>query len=164
MTAQMAVLLKALGLGMVAGMRSMTAPAMLSRVMSKTPDAIPVDTPFGKLCSPEAATALTVMAAGEMVVDKLPNTPNRTLPPSVAFRMLSGALVGSALMASRKQSRAAGAVAGALGALAATYGMFHLRREVSRRVKLPDPAVGLMEDALAVGLKKTLLGDSPQLK
>lgn len=153
---------KALGLGAVAGMRSMTAPAMLSRLMSKTPEAV-VDTPFGKLCSPQAATALSVMALGEMAVDKLPKTPNRTIPPSVAFRMLSGALVGSALMASHKESRAAGAVVGALGALAATYGMFHLRREVCRRVNLPDPVVGLAEDALAVGLEKSLLGDAPKL-
>ncbi len=155
----MKLIWKALGLGAVAGMRSMTAPALLSKTLSKTPNVIPVDTPFGKLCSPEAAKVLSVMALGEMVVDKLPTTPDRTLPPSVAFRMLSGALVGSALLASRKESRAAGAVAGALGALVTTYGMFHLRRTLSRKANLPDLVAGLAEDALAVGLERSLLSE-----
>lgn len=154
---------KALGLGIVAGMRSMTAPALLSKVLSKTPEAIPVDTPFGKLCSPQAAKVLGVMAAGEMLVDKLPKTPNRTLPLSVAFRMLSGALVGSALMASRKESRVTGAVIGAAGALAATYGMFYLRRNVCRKINLPDPVFGFAEDALAVGIEKSLLSNANRL-
>ena len=154
---------KALGLGMVAGMRSVTAPALLSKSLSKTPEAIPVDTPFGKLCSPQAATVLGVMALSEMAMDKLPTTPNRTLPLSVAFRMLSGALVGSAVMASRKESRVAGAVVGAVGALAATYGMFYLRRNVCRKINLPDPIFGFAEDALAVGIERALLSSTNHL-
>lgn len=154
------IILKALGLGAVAGMRSMTAPALLSKTLSEKPNTVLVDTPFGKLCSPEATNVLGVMAIGEMVVDKLPNCPDRTLPPSVIFRMLSGAVVGSALMASRRESRATGAVAGALGAVAATYGMFHLRRALRRKANLPNFALGLTEDAIAVGLQKSLLSDS----
>jgi uncharacterized membrane protein len=156
----MNLILKALGLGMVAGMRSITAPALLSKTLSETPNAIPVDTPLGKLGSPEAAKVLGIMAAGEMVIDTLPTTPNRTVPLSVAFRMLSGALVGSALMASRKESRIAGAVVGAAGALAATYGMFYLRRNVCRKINLPDKVFGFAEDALAVGIEKSLLSSA----
>ncbi len=141
----------------------MTAPALLSKMLSTTPNAIPVDTPLGKLSSPQVATVLGVMAAGEMVVDKLPKCPDRILPLSVAFRILSGALVGSALMASRKESRMAGAVVGAAGALATTYGMFYLRRNVCRKINLPDPIFGFAEDALAVGIEKSLLSNMNRL-
>jgi uncharacterized membrane protein len=89
------------------------------------------------------------MAVGEMIVDKLRIAPNRTIAPSVAARIASGALVGGALCASKRKPLAFGMIAGALGALAGTYAGFYLRRKLSEQ--LPDKVVAVAEDVIAVG-------------
>jgi len=148
---QTSLFLRALGLGAVAGMRSMTAPALLSYFLSHRKGSARLNSALSEpLANPAVANALGLLAVGELIVDKLPITPNRTLPPSVAFRALSGAVVGSALYESRNQSRATGAMVGALAAVAATYGAFALRRALSRKGVLPDPVLGAVEDAIAL--------------
>lgn len=149
-------LLASLGLGVVAGMRSMTAPALLSYSASQDNRPPLRNTPFELLQDPRASAALYAAALGEMVVDKLPMTPSRTLLPSVIFRALSGALVGASC-APTEQERVRGGVLGALGALGATYGMYHLRKELSETSCVPNTALGLGEDAIAVGSGLALL-------
>lgn len=144
--------LRTLGLGIVAGMRSMTAPAILRHWTGRHPDLAP--TP---LDHPAAPIVLTTMATGEIVVDKLPSTPNRTHPASVAFRAVSGALVGGSFCAANRRSPAAGAIIGAVGAVAATYAAFHLRRYLTKERGLPDMVVALAEDATANALGRSVL-------
>jgi uncharacterized membrane protein len=146
----MSLYVRTLGLGAIAGLRSLTAPALLSRAAAGRHDPDLSDTPFAKLADPAIAETLGLAAAGEMIVDKLPFAPNRTIPPSVAFRAASGAFVGAALFAGEKRSPAAGAVVGALAAVAATYGAFVIRRALDRETGLPDPVIGLVEDVIAV--------------
>ena len=147
-----ASLLRALSLGAVAGMRSMAAPAILSHFAEQYQNPPLQNTPLERLGTPEASTLLKVAALGEMVADKLPFTPDRTLPPSVAFRALSGAAVGAACTAHEEGLETAGAVAGAVAALAATFGMYRLRKSLGESTRLPNVALGLMEDALAIGI------------
>jgi uncharacterized membrane protein len=54
---------------------------------------------------------------------------------------LSGAALGAWM----------GAAAGILGALAGTYGGYYARHWIVANLKVPDIAVALVEDALAVG-------------
>lgn len=146
--------LRALTMGAIAGMRSLTAPALLSLAESrqKMPAHDPIEQSFvEKLASPRVTTALGVMALGEMVVDKLPMTPSRTQLPSVVFRTLSGAVVGSVLFDAEEQNPLAGAAVGAVGALAATFGLYHLRKATGEKLKVADPLLGMAEDALAIG-------------
>ena len=145
---------RALALGVVSGMRSMLAPALAARKAAEDPEGMP-----DILTRPQTRTALGVMAAGELVVDKLPFTPSRTLLPSVIFRALSGALVGAAFASSRRASPAAGAAVGALGAVAATYAAYHVRQLVDRELKVADPLVAVAEDALATGIGMRALAD-----
>jgi uncharacterized membrane protein len=147
-----ALFLRTFGLGLVAGMRSMTAPALLRNWTSKQPHLAP--TPLDNVTSP---VILQVMAAGEMVADKLPFTPDRTNPASVAFRALSGALVGGSFCAANRRSPVAGAVVGAVGAVAATYVAFHIRRYLVKERGLPDMVVALAEDAATNALGHSLL-------
>jgi uncharacterized membrane protein len=147
-----ASLLRAVGMGAVAGMRSMTAPAVLSHYAEQYQNPPLKNTPLEALGTPEASNLLKVAALGEMVADKLPFTPDRTQLPSVAFRALSGATVGLACTESEDGYQSYGAVAGAVAAVAATYGMHRLRKDAGEATGLPNLALGLLEDAMAVSI------------
>jgi uncharacterized membrane protein len=142
------VIAAAAGLGVVAGLRSMAAPAVLSWAANH--GAIGrLPRPLRLLRNRRAEEVTAVMALGEIIADKVPNAPNRTTAPAVAARMASGALVGGTLCASKRKPLAFGVIAGALGALAGTYAGFHLRRRLSQQ--LPDTVVAVAEDAIALG-------------
>jgi uncharacterized membrane protein len=128
-------------------MRSMMAPALASRKAVDDPEGMPEI-----LTRPQTRAALGIMSAGELVMDKLPFTPSRTLLPSLIFRALSGALVGGAFASSRRGNPATGAFIGAFGAVLATYGAYHVRQFVDEKLKVADPLVGMAEDALAAGI------------
>lgn len=86
-------------------------------------------------------------AGGELLGDKLPATPSRTSPPPLIARFASGA--GAGALVGRT---AAGAALGAVAAGAAAFAGERARAAIGRRGGLPDPAVALVEDALAIGL------------
>ena len=87
-----------------------------------------------------------------MAADKLPAMPDRTSPPVLSGRVASGAAVGAALAQARRTHPVAGALAGVAGAVASSFAMMRLRQRLGRRLGLPDAAVAVAEDALAVGL------------
>jgi uncharacterized membrane protein len=117
-------------IGVVCGMRTFTGPAALAL--------------RGRVAGAPARLLLTAVAAGEAVGDKTPVVPARTSAPSLAARVLSGALSGRAL------AGAPGVAPGALGALAGTFGAYHVRAALTGRTGLPDALFGVAEDALAV--------------
>ena len=145
------VLERALGLGVVAGIRSMSAPALLSRAASRGGIEGIEGTPFAFLASPRAARILTVLAIGEALADKLPFSPDRISPPGLVGRIASGGLVGAALFAAAQRRTALGAGLGLLASAAASYPSYYLRVKTQERLGLPNWAVGLVEDALAEG-------------
>lgn len=99
------------------------------------------------LGTPKAVSITTPMAIGELVVDKLPSTPDRTLAGGVVARAASGALSGAALVGGRSASAA---LAGAAGAIASTYLGHAIRRRMSRAIGTDWP-VAVAEDLLAFG-------------
>ena len=106
---------------------------------------------------PLTAKALKVMAAGEMVADKLPATPDRIASPVLLGRLLSGALVGAAWYKSRHGSALSGGVLGGLAAVAATFVSYALRTGISKQTATPVSLVGVGEDALVVAGGTALL-------
>lgn len=145
-------LLGAIGLGAVAGIRSMTPPALLSRAASRGEIRGIAGTPYGFLASPRVARILTVLAVGEMSADKLPFSPDRISLPGLAGRLATGALVGAALYAADKREGATGGALGALSSLATSYASYYLRTGTQQRFGLPNPAGGIVEDAIALSL------------
>ncbi|QHJ01270.1 DUF1440 domain-containing protein [Xylophilus rhododendri] len=103
--------------------------------------------PLAFLSSKAAVGVLSPMAIGELVADKLPSTPSRTEPLGVGARAVSGAISGAALAGGRSPSAA---LAGAAGAVAATYLGYLLRTRLSRAVGRDWP-VAATEDLLAFG-------------
>ena len=143
---------RALGLGAVAGVRSMSAPAQLSRAASRGEIGGIEETPFASLASPRVSRVLTVLAVGEAVADKFPRVPDRISVPGLFGRAASGALVGAALFASAGRRGTAGATLGLLSAVVASYPSYYLRVGLLERSSLPNWALGLLEDALAEGV------------
>jgi uncharacterized membrane protein len=147
--------LKAIGMGVVAGMRSMTAPALVSHELNRTRSRKLERTPLAFLASPEAAAVTQFLALGEIAADKTPWIPDRISPPALIARGLSGALAGAAVCCGDEEppeaGAAIGAVIGAASALASAFTMYHLRKRLGEELRVPDPFLGALEDAVAVG-------------
>lgn len=146
-----------LGLGAVAGMRSMTAPALLSSALRQHPSKRLAKSALSWLQTKGAANTLKVLAGAEMASDKLPGMPDRTVPPVLAGRALSGALVGAALYRANRGSLLKGAAVGSLGAVAGSFAALYLRKLTSQRTPLKEPWAGFLEDALTVATGKAVL-------
>jgi uncharacterized membrane protein len=149
-----------LGLGIIAGMRSMTAPAVASHYLAKDPSASLEDSPLKFLQSTQVADVLKLVAATEMAGDKIPGVPDRIATGALFGRGLSGALVGAALYKANKGNVAAGALLGSAAAVAGTFGSFYLRKELKHLSGIADPILGVLEDALVVKGGTELLSDS----
>lgn len=90
------------------------------------------------------------MALGELMADKLPATPARTIPPALVFRVLSGGFAGRSVASAFGGDRTGGMLAGAGGAILGAYGGHALRASIVRGTRLPDPIVAVVEDVIAV--------------
>jgi uncharacterized membrane protein len=145
---------RALGLGAISGLRSLSGPAFVSRAASRG-DLDLDGTIFAFLGSPRIAKALVLMELGELVGDKLPVTPSRTSLPPLLGRAASGALVGAAVFVSEGNRATTGAALGSTAAIVAAFAGERLRALAVEKTGLPDPAVALAEDAtvLLVGLR-----------
>lgn len=136
--------LAALLIGVVAGLRTMTAPAAVSWAahlgwidLSGSPLAF-----MGYAWTP---WVFTVLALAEFVGDQLPSTPSRTVPAQFGARLVSGAFCGACLGAA-----GAGAICGAIGAVIGTLGGRAARARGAAAFGRDLPAA-LIEDAVAVG-------------
>ncbi len=142
--------IRALGMGAIAGLRTMAAPATLSRAVSDGRIEGLEDTPFSILGAPGVSRVLRTFEIGELIVDKLPLTPSRTSPTPLLGRMALGALVGAALFASEDRRSLVGGALGAAAALASAYAGESLRVQAAQRLGVPDPLVALLEDGLVL--------------
>jgi uncharacterized membrane protein len=144
------LLAQAIGLGAIAGMRSMAAPALVSHHLAHDHDES-LGRPFSLVGSPTVATLLKFPALGEMVLDKLPIVPSRIELPPLLGRIGSGALVGATLYKTHGRNLLVGALVGGLAALASTYLIYHIRRVAGERLPVPDGVLGAVEDAVVLG-------------
>lgn len=142
------LLLQIAGAGWIAGMRSASAPALVSTYLSRYFIRYLLPQPARALSSARISKIFGLAAAGEMIVDKLPFLPNRTDPPALISRTLSGALSGVALSAARHERREVGAVLGGLAAALSSFVMLYLRKTAARSTGLPDLPVAAVEDAI----------------
>ena len=103
------------------------------------------------LGSTMAVIVLSVLALGELVADKLPLTPNRTALLPLSFRAISGAVCGAAVCISAQHFVILGSLLGALGAIAGAFSGYRIRHRLVKDRGLPDFAVAVLEDVIAVG-------------
>jgi uncharacterized membrane protein len=145
----MTLLLLCLLIGMVAGLRALTPLAAIcwGAYLGWLHFA---GTSLGFINHTVTLVIFTVLAIGEIFNDKLPKTPARTAIPSLITRILSGACSAAALAVSTGSGLAAPIIAGIVGALVGTYGGYNARHSLVAKAKLPDFAVALVEDVIAI--------------
>ncbi len=144
--------LKTACLGVIAGMRSMGAPALVSDHLARTQSPAPEQSSLRWLGTAKAANVTKFLAVGEIVGDKLPFTPARIAPGPLFGRVMSGGLSGAVLCSAEGKRAGLGAVIGVAAAAAGAYGFYHLRRTWGQRLPVPDPVLGAAEDVLAYGI------------
>ena|SRR5437764_10718936 len=136
-------------LGLVTGMRSMTAIAVLCWFAYKGDLAL--DGTWASWAAKLAvAITFSVLALGEYVADKLPKTPNRTAIGPLIVRVVIGGLVGAIVAAGLNGSEFEGVILGVGGALIGTFGGYLVRRELVLRFGTKDWPIALVEDASAI--------------
>ncbi|TAV83973.1 DUF4126 family protein [Rhizobium leguminosarum] len=140
-------LLLALLIGVIAGLRAMTAPAAVAWGaalgwfdVSQTPLAF-----MGYKWTPWIFTLLAVV---ELITDQLPSTPSRKVPVQFGARIVTGALAGATIGAA-SGPLFGGLIAGVIGAVIGTYGGAALRGRLAASFGKDLPAA-LIEDAVAV--------------
>jgi uncharacterized membrane protein len=139
----------AAALGAATGMRSTVA---LAALILRRNDGLPA-----AMRHPAARLAAAIAGASELVIDKLPMTPSRLEPPGLAGRVVSASLAAAVLARSGHQRPIPAMAMASAAALAAAKVCHDARATLARH--LPDPAVAVAEDALAIGL--ATLGSRP---
>ncbi len=99
------VLLLAFGIGVIAGLRSLTAPAVVAWAAHRGWLNLHA-TSLSFMGSTAAVAIFTILAVVELVVDQLASTPARTKPPGLIARILLGGFAGAAIALAGGQSAA----------------------------------------------------------
>jgi uncharacterized membrane protein len=143
----MIILLLALFIGAVAGLRAFTAPAAISWAAHL--GWLPLgDTPMAFMGYAWTPWILTALALVEFVTDQLPTTPSRTVPMQFGARIIMAALSGAAIGTPFGWLIVAG-IAGVVGAVIGTLGGHAARARLAATFRKDAPAA-FIEDAVAI--------------
>ena len=135
-------------IGVMAGLRAMTAPAAVSWA-ARLGWLDVASTRLAFLGYGVTPWIFTALALGELVADQLPTTPSRTVPVQFGTRLIVGGLCGAAIGASGG-ALVLGTLAGVCGAVIGTLGGRAFRARLARAFGSDRPAA-LAEDAVAIG-------------
>jgi uncharacterized membrane protein len=142
-------LLFAFLIGLFAGLRSLTPPAVVAWAVRL--GWIKLAGPLDSIGSLPAVMIMSLLAVGELVVDKLPNTPNRTAPLGLIARIVTGGFAGTCVSLGGGQSGFVGAGLGAIGGIVGCFSGYHVRARLVRSVRQRAFVIALIEDLLAIG-------------
>lgn len=141
-------------LGVLAGMRSMTPPTLVSLYLNRN-QLGRNGTLTNLLGSGNSLTVLTLLATGEIVADKFPQAPNRTFAPAVVGRLGTSALSSAAITEAQGGNRTLAAALSALITLIVTFATFRARMAANNY--LPNPVTGVLEDTILFSIGVSLL-------
>ena len=142
------VLLMALLIGVVAGLRSLTAPTVVA--WAAVVGWINLHGTWASwMGNVITAVILTVLAVGELVTDKLPKTPARTSPPVFGARIVMGGFAGAVIGAAWHWTFSS-LGAGVIGAVLGTLGGYQARTRLVAARGGQDLPIALLEDAVAI--------------
>jgi len=139
----------ALLIGVVAGLRALTAPAVVS--WAAFLGWIDLDNRWLHWVGhPVTVAVLTVLAVIEFVTDQLPKTPSRKTPPQFGTRLITGGFAGAVLGAALHYTWSS-LGAGVVGAVLGTFGGYEFRSRLVAATGGRDLPIALLEDLIAVG-------------
>lgn len=143
------VLLLALLIGVVAGLRAMTAPAVVA--WAAVLQWINLSGTWASwMGSWITVGILTVLALAELVTDQLPKTPSRKTTPQFATRLITGGFAG-AVIGTAWGYTWGGLGAGIIGAVLGTLGGAEARSRLVKATGGRDLPIAVLEDVVAVG-------------
>jgi len=142
----------AVGIGIVAGLRAMTAPAVVS--WAAYLGWLRLDgSQFAFMGSIAAVATFSLLAIGELIADLLPWIPRRTAPAPLTARIITGGLCGGCLCEILNQPPfITGATLGAIGAVIGAFAGYEIRRRLVRGLRIKDVFIAIPEDLIAIGL------------
>jgi uncharacterized membrane protein len=143
------IVVLALLIGFVAGLRAMMAPAAVAFAARFGHLAL-AGTPLAFMGYAWTPWIFGIAALGELVTDQLPSTPSRKIPVQFGTRIVTGALSGACIGAAH-DTLVVGLVAGAIGAVLGTLGGSAARTKMAAAFGSDRPAA-LIEDVVAIAL------------
>lgn len=146
-----------IALGALAGMRTNSAPAAASRLLSNHPSEELEHTPLAFMQNKATANVFSALTVGEFIGDKFPSTPDRVKPMGLVFRCLSGAVACAAFFKASGKNAYAGAALGAAVAAGATFASYYTRKKFVKKTELYDPIVGAVEDTLVAVIAEQVI-------
>ncbi|MBP2557557.1 putative membrane protein [Neorhizobium galegae] len=152
------VYILALLIGVVAGLRAMTAPAAIAWAaylgwLNLSGSWLSF---MGTIW---AVGIFTILAVVELVTDQLPSTPSRKVPQQFGARLLMGALTGAAI-GTPYGGWIVGLIAGIVGAAIGTYGGAAGRAKLAASFG-KDPPAAFIEDAVAIVAAYLIIASLP---
>ena len=134
-------------IGIIAGLRAVTAPAAVSWA-ARLGFLQLGGTHLAFLGAAATPWIFSVLALAEIINDKNPKTPSRLVPPQFITRVVTGSFSGAAIGLGLG-SLWIGLVCGAIGAVLGTLGGSAFRRALAKAIGKDLPAA-LIEDAIAI--------------
>lgn len=146
---QVLVLVLALLIGVIAGLRAMTAPAAVA--WGGFLGWIDLDAKWSAwVAHPVTVTVLTILLVVELVTDQLPKTPSRKTAPQFITRLVTGGFAGAVIGSAFFHTFSATG-AGIIGAVLGTLAGAELRSRLAAARDGRDRPGAVGEDLLAVG-------------
>jgi uncharacterized membrane protein len=143
-------LVLALLIGVIAGLRSLTAPAVLAWAALPLLGWINLSGTWASwVGNTVTVVILSLLAVAELVNDKLPKTPARTAPPVFAARIIMGGFSGAVIGTPYGHPWTA-LGAGIVGAVLGTLGGYQARARLVAATGGKDLPIALLEDAVAI--------------
>jgi uncharacterized membrane protein len=143
------VLLLALLIGVIAGLRALTAPAVVA--WGAFLGWIDVDGKWSEwVAHPITVTVLTIFLLVELVTDQLPKTPSRKTAVQFITRLLMGAFAGAVIGSAFFHTFSA-LGAGMIGAVLGTLAGAEARQRLASARGGQDRPGAILEDVVAVG-------------
>ena len=142
-------LLFAFLIGLFAGLRSLTPPAAVAWAVYL--GWLTLARPLSLIGSLPTVIILSLLAITEIMVDKLPNTQNRTAPPGLIARIVTGGLTGACVSLGGGKSALVGAGLGVIGGIAGCFGGYQIRARLVKSLRWPDFNIAMVEDLIAIG-------------
>ena len=142
-------LLFAFLIGIFAGLRSFTPPAAVAWAAHL--GWLKLERPLSLVGSLPAIIILSVLAIAEVFVDKLPETWNRTAPPGLIARIVTGGFTGACVSVGGGKSAYVGAGLGVIGGIVGCFAGYQARVRIVKSLRQPDFNIALVEDLIAIG-------------
>ncbi|MGV0790985.1 DUF4126 family protein [Mycolicibacterium sp. XJ1819] len=146
---QALVILLALLIGVIAGLRALTAPALVA--WGALLGWVDVDGKWSEwMAHPITVTVLTIFLLAELVTDQLPKTPSRKTALQFITRLITGAFAGAVIGSAFFHTFSATG-AGIIGAVLGTLAGAAARQRLVDANGGRDRPGAILEDVVAVG-------------